>query len=221
MHHICWLGFIVWTLTTCCLFFFCARWWVTFRVFMICPWFAIFWVAWDIFAPPLSRCWFYFALEKFPVMQGSRTGWSLKRMMRNHLFGPLRMFHDFQPLRQIFRLPFPWNLKHNDQEFLRQVGSGTRIPYLFWWNGCLFVFPAATRYLLFCRTLPGFVALAVCMLTVLALIFAAAIHYVPRSVSFKSLNMAEVSGKFPLSKSFWWEENLRLLLLRYTEFCMF
>ena len=64
------------------------------------------------------------------------------------------------------------------EEFLRQVGSGTRIPYLFWWNGSLFVIPAATRYLLFCRTLPGFITMATCMATVLSLIIAAGIHYV-------------------------------------------
>ena len=79
----------------------------------------------------------------------------------------------------------PW--KHR-QEFLRQVGSGTRIPYLFWWNGSLFVIPAATRYLLFCRTLPGFITMATCMATVLSLIIAAGIHYVPRSASFKRMN---------------------------------
>ena len=161
---------------------------------------------------------------------GVEDGWSIERddgrgsrkfinlflvKQRNHLFGHSRGIRNWWncPLKcLIFNLckfldcHFHFHLKHN-QEFLRQVGSGTRIPYLFWWNGCLFVFPAATRYLLFCRTLPGFVAMATCMATVLALIIAAAIHYVPRMWrTLKSLNVAEVSGKFFLWRSFSWEE---------------
>ncbi|CAE6970657.1 hypothetical protein AK812_SmicGene35236 [Symbiodinium microadriaticum] len=63
-------------------------------------------------------------------------------------------------------------------EFLRRVGGATRVPYLFWWNGGLFVFPVVVRYLCVVKTLGGLIVLILSIVVPASLILLALNHYV-------------------------------------------
>ncbi|CAE7699056.1 unnamed protein product [Symbiodinium sp. CCMP2456] len=63
-------------------------------------------------------------------------------------------------------------------EFLRRVGGATRVPYLFWWNGAVFVFPTMVRYICSCKTLPGLIMLILCIVVPAILILLALNYYV-------------------------------------------
>jgi len=63
-------------------------------------------------------------------------------------------------------------------EFLRRVGSGTRVPYLFWWNGAVFVFPTIVRYVCSCKTIGGLIFLILSIVILSLLILLPLNHYV-------------------------------------------
>jgi len=64
------------------------------------------------------------------------------------------------------------------EEFMRNVGNGTRVPFFFFWNGNIFVIPAIIRWILSCKTLGGLITLGVAVLTLVVLVLSAATHYV-------------------------------------------
>ena len=47
------------------------------------------------------------------------------------------------------------------EEFLRRTGKGTRAPYLLFMTGCAFAVPAAVRYAVSSKTLPGLILLGI------------------------------------------------------------
>ncbi|CAJ1386670.1 unnamed protein product [Effrenium voratum] len=69
------------------------------------------------------------------------------------------------------------------EEFLRNIGSGTRIPYLFWWNGAFFVIPCAVRFTLSCKTLGGLIVMCLIELILLILVSCGSVHWVRSCIS--------------------------------------
>ena len=69
------------------------------------------------------------------------------------------------------------------EEFLRNIGSGTRIPYLFWWNGAFFVIPCAVRFTLSCKTLGGLIVMCLIELILLILATLSSVHWVRSCIS--------------------------------------
>lgn len=83
------------------------------------------------------------------------------------------------------------------EEFLRRVGTGTRAPYLLFMTGCMFAIPAALRYAVTIKTLPGLVILGLVIAGMSFLIEAVAYFYV--SACIQAHNRINEFGELSLS----------------------
>lgn len=98
------------------------------------------------------------------------------------------------------------------EEFLRRVGKGTRAPYLLFMTGCMFAIPAALRYAVSIKTLPGLVILAVVIAGMSLLIECVSYFYVSACIQahnrineFGELSLSNKEAQEDVAK--WFEKN--------------